>query len=165
MTTINIQIACQKIISGGQTGIDRGALDACLRYNFPAGGWCPKGRLAEDGRIDRKYPLSETISADYRVRNRKNAKMADRTLIISNGNLKGGTLLTLEIVQKLRKPFLILKITDENQVNYSEELTKWLKETQIRILNVAGPRQSEWPEGYNKAFNIISDWIENMNIR
>lgn len=83
MTTLNIQTACQKIIPGGQTGVDRGALDACLDKNFPCGGWCPKGRLAEDCRIDLKYPLTKTESSSYNFRTRRNVLDSDGTLNIA----------------------------------------------------------------------------------
>ena len=82
------------IISGGQTGVDRGALDAALRLGIPCGGWCPAGRRAEDGRIDSRYPLRESNSADYSARTYQNVFAAEGTLIISPQPLVKGTLLT-----------------------------------------------------------------------
>ena len=94
---------CQKIISGGQTGVDRGALDACIENSFLCGGWCPKGRLAEDGIIDKKYPLLEVKSTMYRVRTEMNVIKSDATLIIMNGILQGGTLFTLQRANEHKK--------------------------------------------------------------
>jgi hypothetical protein len=84
-----------KIISGGQTGVDRAALDAALALNIPCGGWCPKGRKAEDGPIPERYPLQETSSADYRVRTEKNVTDSDGTLILTRGPVTGGTAYTV----------------------------------------------------------------------
>lgn len=160
MTTLNIQTACQKIISGGQTGVDRGALDACLDKNFPCGGWCPKGRLAEDGRIDLKYPLKETKNSSYNLRTRRNVLDSDGTLIIAKNQLLGGTLLTLNIANELKKPVLV--ISPENQRILNTEIITiqhWLIENNILILNVAGPRKCEWNTGYDLAYTLISELI------
>ena len=90
----------EKIISGGQTGADRAALDVALELKIPCGGWCPKGRRAEDGRIDDRYPLKETPSTDYRVRTRLNVEESDGTLVITRGPLTGGTALTIKLVRE-----------------------------------------------------------------
>ena len=89
-----------RIISGGQTGVDRAALDAALEYNFPCGGWCPKGRLAEDGIISQKYPLKETESSEYEVRTKLNVRGSDGTLILTWGKPTGGTTLTVEFAKQ-----------------------------------------------------------------
>ncbi|PSQ85488.1 MAG: molybdenum cofactor carrier, partial [Bacteroidetes bacterium QH_2_63_10] len=85
----------RKIISGGQTGVDRAALDAALAFNVPVGGWCPKGRRAEDGQIPDRYPLEETPSEAYEQRTAWNVRDSDGTLIITDGSLEGGTALTM----------------------------------------------------------------------
>jgi len=109
MLTNYLQIPCQKIISGGQTGVDRGALDASLKNNFSCGGWCPKGRLAEDGIIHKKYPLNEMIDTTYSSRTKQNVIDSDGTLIIFPGTLSGGTLLTRQIANELSKPLYLYK--------------------------------------------------------
>lgn len=160
MTSINKQTACQKIISGGQTGVDRGALDACLEKKMKCGGWCPKGRLAEDGRIELKYPLKETENSSYDYRTRLNVLDSDGTLIIAQKKLSGGTLLTLQTATELKKPVLVS--IPENDKNEEAEIIKvrqWIKTNNISVLNVAGPRKSEWNEGYNFAFQKISALI------
>jgi len=105
MPTKNYQILCQKIITGGQTGADRGALDACLENNFSCGGWCPKGRRAENGIIPEKYPLKETLEMEYPFRTIKNVIESDGTLIITDERISGGTLLTQQITVEKNKPF------------------------------------------------------------
>jgi predicted Rossmann fold nucleotide-binding protein DprA/Smf involved in DNA uptake len=160
MTTINKQTACQKIITGGQAGVDRGALDACLDKNFPCGGWCPSGRLAEDGRIDMKYPLKETEKSSYDYRTRLNVMDSDGTLIIAQEKFSGGTLSTLNIAEEMKKPVLI--IIPEDLRKYDAEIKiiqQWLNENSISVLNVAGPRKSEWREGYDFAFQMVSELI------
>jgi hypothetical protein len=160
MATINKQTACQKIISGGQTGVDRAALDACLEKKFPCGGWCPKGRLAEDGRIDLKYPLKETENSIYKFRTRRNVLDSDGTLIIAKEQLWGGTLLTLKIANEVKKPVLVIFPKNKQKFNTEvEPIQHWLKQNNISVLNVAGPRKSEWDSGYDVAFNLISELI------
>ena len=149
----------KKIITGGQTGVDRGALDACLARAFSCGGWCPKGRLAEDGKIDNKYPLLETPDSDYDTRTKYNVESSDGTLIISPGNLLGGTLLTRQIVTELHKPVLMISPELSAIKSFTIEILKWLVANNIYILNVAGPRKSEWEPGYQISFQIINNLI------
>jgi len=163
MTKIIYQIACQRIISGGQTGVDRGTLDACLAQRFPCGGWCPKGRLAEDGEIDLKYPLRETKDRNYGTRTRKNVQDSDGTLIISQGKLTGGTLLTYQFAKERNKPTLVVSPTESDFEEIIFTIIQWLKENQIKILNVAGPRDSEWKQGFHSSFQIISSLIIKIN--
>lgn len=149
----------KKIISGGQTGVDRGALDACLTRAFHCGGWCPKGRLAEDGKIDNKYPLLETPDSDYDTRTKYNVDSSDGTLIISPGNLPGGTLLTRQYVTKLDKPVLVIYPELSTVNSFTNEILNWLVVHNIYILNVAGPRKSEWEPGYQISFKLINNLI------
>lgn len=163
MTIIIHQIACQRIISGGQTGVDRGTLDACLTQQFPCGGWCPKDRLAEDGEIDPKYPLRETKDRNYDTRTRKNVQDSDGTLIISPGKLTGGTLLTFQFAQESNKPTLIISTVNSGFDEIISTVIHWLKENKIKTLNVAGPRESEWKQGFHTSFQIISSLILKIN--
>jgi hypothetical protein len=96
-----------KIISGGQTGVDRAALDVAIELELPCGGWCPRGRLAEDGTVPDRYPLQETRSAEYAERTERNVIDSDGTLIIATRPLTGGTALTVELAHRRDKPLLL----------------------------------------------------------
>jgi hypothetical protein len=132
----------EKIVSGGQTAVDRAALDVALELGIPCGGWCPEGRKAEDGRIDDRYPLKETSSTDYRVRTRLNVEQSEGTLVITRGPVTGGTALTIKLVREKGKPLLIIEL---NQNPDPRTIQKWLKGEGIRVLNVAGSRESKMP--------------------
>jgi hypothetical protein len=136
------QRVVRRVVSGGQTGVDRGALDAAIALGIEHGGWCPKGRLAEDGIIPHRYTLRETSVAEYPVRTEQNVLDSDGTLILFRGALQGGTELTFRLAQRHHKPHLLMDLAGEIDV---EGLTRWLLEHQIRTLNVAGPRESSAP--------------------
>lgn len=131
-----------KIVSGGQSGVDRAALDVALRLGIPCGGWCPRGRRAEDGRIASRYPLSETPTSQYPQRTRWNVRDSDGTLVLHAGTPRGGTALTLGFVRRQGKPLLQV---DLDGAPDPPELARWLAGSGIRVLNVAGPRESEAP--------------------
>lgn len=131
-----------KIVSGGQTGVDRAALDVALALGIPCGGWCPKGRRAEDGAIPAHYPLTETTSKDYRVRTRRNVRDSDGTLILMRGPLSGGTALTRRLAKEMRKPCFVVDLTRRPRVS---DVRTWLASNNICTLNVAGPRESSQP--------------------
>jgi hypothetical protein len=131
-----------KIISGGQTGVDRAALDVALELGVPCGGSCPKGRWAEDGPIDARYPLVETETDDPAERTRRNVRDADGTLILARGELIGGTALTREVARELDRPYLVV---DPDGSGAVERIVDWIERSGVRILNVAGPRESEDP--------------------
>jgi hypothetical protein len=150
---------CQKIISGGQTGVDRGALDAALSLGFPCGGWCPKMRLAEDGVIGEKYPLKECTKRGYAERTKRNVEDSDGTLILHAGPLTGGTRLTFQHAKFLKKPVFLLNVTSSNRLQDKERILAEIDARKIQILNIAGPRASEWSEGYRMAKDITSELI------
>ncbi len=131
-----------KIISGGQTGVDRGALDAAIALGIPHGGWCPQGRLAEDGRIADRYELSQTDSPEYRVRTEQNVIDSDATLILCRGRPSGGTELTLRLAEQHGRPCLVL---DLDQPPQPEEVRRWLQDHRVEVLNIAGPRETQSP--------------------
>ena len=134
-----------KIISGGQTGADRAALDWALAHGIPHGGWCPRGRKAEDGFIPRRYRLTETRSAAYLIRTRWNLRDSDGTVIFSLASrLSGGTRRTAELAARLKKPLLVLG-AKERDSEWSRRLDEFIVQHRIRVLNVAGPRVSEAP--------------------
>ena len=98
-----------KIISGGQTGVDRGALEAALAHAFPCGGWCPADGKAEDGRIPDRYPLRPLPRGGYRARTLKNVQDSDGTVILAPGELSGGTRLTRKLCRQHGKPHLVIE--------------------------------------------------------
>jgi len=130
------------IVSGGQTGVDRGALDAALESGWPCGGWCPRGRRAEDGIISGRYPLKETDSGDYRQRTEWNVRDSDATLILHMGPLEGGTALTGKLAANYGRPCLMVELGGNEDMG---PVLQWLEENNIRVLNVAGPRESKNP--------------------
>ena len=132
----------RKIVSGGQTGVDRAALDVALAMDMPCGGWCPRGRGAEDGAIPARYPLQETGSQDYAERTSRNVNDSDGTLILAIGALHGGTLLTAQLAEKSGKPCLVVDLARPPE---SGKVDSWISENQISVLNVAGPRESQHP--------------------
>ena len=135
----------ERLVSGGQTGVDRGALDAALEAGVPTGGWCPKGRLAEDGEIDMRYPLRETESADYLARTEANVRDSDGTLIlVEDTALTGGTAATKRFAQRLGKPCLVGSVGDRSQAAL-KSICDWLEANAVATLNVAGPRESGAP--------------------
>ncbi len=130
-----------KIVSGGQTGADQGALDAALKLGHPCGGWCPKGRKSEAGRIPDKYPLQEHTSTKYPARTEMNFRDSDGSLIFTYGEPTGGTALTVKLARLHRKPVYIFDF-EENALNQDpEKVWLWGHENNVFTLNVAGP----WP--------------------
>ncbi|MBI2066402.1 MAG: putative molybdenum carrier protein [Deltaproteobacteria bacterium] len=145
------------IISGGQTGVDRAALDVALELEIPCGGWCPKGRQAEDGTIDSIYPLQETPSKNYSQRTEWNVRDADGTLILTWGLPSGGTAYTIECARTYRKPLLIVEMKKSPS---KAVFLRWITEHQIKKLNVAGPRESLFPGFiYKEARQILMNWL------
>lgn len=132
----------QKILSGGQTGADRAALDWAINHDIPHGGWCPKGRRAEDGIIPERYCLKETPRSQYRQRTKWNVRDADATLIVTlTGDLAGGSLFTRQYAERIGRP--CLHVVPGN--DWCEKIKGFLDKHSIRILNVAGPRASSAP--------------------
>jgi hypothetical protein len=142
-----------RLVSGGQTGVDRAALDAALELGVPCGGWCPKGRKAEDGRIDDRYPLMETPSAGYSQRTKMNVRDADATLILSWGEPTGGTRLTLDECRKAGKPHMVIDLAGEADTGETVRAAReWIAANVAGgVLNVAGPRASKDANVYNTA--------------
>jgi hypothetical protein len=134
-----------KIQSGGQTGADRAALDWAIEHHIAHGGWCPKSRRAEDGPLDARYQLNETPSANYLQRTEWNIRDSDGTMVFSIAeHLTGGSLKTLELAIKHRKPHLHLSAA--SKASAASELKQWIQQNHIRVLNLAGPRASKEPK-------------------
>ena len=145
-----------KIISGGQTGVDRAALDAALASGVPCGGWCPAGRKAEDGRISDRYPLAELPGGDYRERTFKNVESSDASLIIAFGKPSGGTAQAVDFCRRLNKPFLVVDATAISVEEALSQALAFLGERKVTRLNVAGPRASSDARGYGFTFDLVN---------
>jgi Circularly permutated YpsA SLOG family len=179
-----------KVISGGQTGVDRAALDAALAFKVECGGWCPAGRLAEDGTIPKRYPVMELANAGYSERTARNVADSDGTLVISKEEPVGGTRETVDRCIETRKPYLIIDCASMSLEETIEAATEFVKSLSSRadardlpvgqaisehsrgssvraglalsarlgmtVVNVAGPRASQWSEGHQTALQIVS---------
>jgi len=149
----------KKIISGGQTGTDQGALDAAIKYNFPHGGWIPKGRNTEDGRLPDNYKLKEMQTSSYPKRTEQNVIDSDGTVIISHGKLNGGSKLTKKLAEKHSLPCLHINLNKTPAFIAASEINSWIIKHGIEILNVAGPRASKDPKIYGDTTYIIEGVI------
>jgi hypothetical protein len=130
------------VISGGQSGVDRAALDAAIEAGLETGGWCPMGRRAEDGPISRRYPLRETPTRAYSQRTEWNVRDSDATLILCRGAMHGGTRLTAGLAMRYGRPRLILDLDTRPDPVIARD---WVAAQGVRVLNVAGPRQADAP--------------------
>ncbi|MGH8129186.1 MAG: putative molybdenum carrier protein [Gammaproteobacteria bacterium] len=139
------------IISGGQTGADRAALDFAIAHGIEHGGWCPLGRRAEDGPLDAKYCLVETEREGYRARTVRNVRDSDATLILNLGELEGGSLETRRIAERRRMPVRVVQVDAPPADAKLDELREWLRVNVVARLNVAGPRESKRPGVYQAA--------------
>jgi len=151
----------KKIISGGQTGADRAALDVAIKEGIPHGGWIPKGRKAEDGMLPDKYQLQEMPTVSYSKRTEQNVLDSDGTLIVSHGKLNGGSALTRRLAEKHKRPHIHL---DMNKLSVNEAvdaLRVWIGNNEIMILNVAGPRASKDPDIYNATVTVLETFLIN----
>ena len=142
-------------MSGGQTGVDRAALDTALTLNTDCGGWCPKGRIAEDGVIATHYPLQEMLDTNYQHRTRRNVLDSDGTLIIYDGELEGGTKKTVAYCKEHNKPCCLINLAETGVEQAQEKICAFVRKYKINSLNVAGPRASKQPEIYGAARQIV----------
>jgi hypothetical protein len=147
----------EKIVSGGQTGVDRAALDAAIELGIEVGGWCPKGRRAEDGPIEGRYPLRETPSRAYRQRTEWNVRDSDATLILFRERMSGGTRLTARLTDRYERPLLVLDLYSDPDPRRAGE---WLREQGVRVLNVAGPREESVPGIYTQALGVLLELLK-----
>ncbi|HNW33727.1 MAG TPA: putative molybdenum carrier protein [Candidatus Ozemobacteraceae bacterium] len=134
-----------RLISGGQTGVDRAALDVARELGIPTGGWCPAGRRSARGAIPARYPLIEASTPAYPQRTRLNIRDSDATLVISHGPPTGGTRLTITLATRLNRPCLVLDFSVSSVAAAQRSLLEWLQFVKPGVLNVAGPRASESP--------------------
>ncbi len=141
----------RRIVSGGQTGVDRAALEVAIALGIEHGGWCPRGRLAEDGMIPSRYLLTENDSSDYKVRTAQNVAESDATLILHERPLSGGTRLTERVAKRASKPLGCFLVCESS----IEPIRDWLDQHLPEVLNVAGPRDSVSPGIEQRAAELL----------
>jgi len=149
-------VPIQRIISGGQTGADRAALDFAIKNNHPYGGWVPKGRKTEDGTLPEKYHLQEMLTGQYSKRTEKNILDADGTLILSHGPLTGGSALTCELAKQHKKPWIHLDLKMTECPEAARMIREWIGRNNVKVLNVAGPRASKDPLIYKATLDVLA---------
>jgi hypothetical protein len=142
----------EKIVSGGQTGVDRAALDVAIELGIAAGGWCPRGRRAEDGPIGARYSLRETPSRAYSQRTEWNVRDSDATFVLHRGKISGGTRLTAELADRYGRPLLMVDLQSDPDPNVARQ---WLRARRVAVLNVAGPREEGAPGIYIQSFGLL----------
>jgi hypothetical protein len=145
-------VAVARIVSGGQTGVDRAALDVALARGLPHGGWCPRGRRAENGRIPDRYVLREHASPSYADRTEQNVVDSDATLVVAVGRPRDGTALTVRLAKRHRRPCLIVDLDDPPP---PATVVTWLEAHAVGVLNVAGPRESTHPGIHDRAVAFL----------
>jgi Circularly permutated YpsA SLOG family len=151
-----------KIISGGQTGVDRAALDIALKRGIEAGGSCPAGRLDEFGRIPDQYPVQELQAGGFTERTLQNVKDSDGTVVIFSGKIGGGTEQTVCFCVELRRPHELIDASKFSAAAAAKLIRHFVRKNKVDILNIAGPRQSEWAEGYDYAFRALEAFLHSI---
>jgi len=144
-----------KIISGGQTGVDRAALDTAIKMGLAHGGFIPRGRKTEDGRLPDTYTLVELDSPNYRVRTERNVVEAEGTLIISRGPLDGGSAYTRQVAELHGVPWLHVDLKQIGAFQAARQIDEWVADNRIEVLNVAGPRASKDPDIYTMTMRLL----------
>jgi len=141
-----------KIISGGQTGVDRAALDAALKHGVECGGWVPAGRLDEYGRIPDRYPVTELRQGSFAERTSQNVRDSNATVVIYFEKMRGGTEHTVQRCIEHKRPYKLIDASKISAEEAARSTVDFVRKYKIDVLNVAGPRQSEWAGGYDYAF-------------
>jgi len=159
-----------KIVSGGQTGVDRAALEVAIFLEIPHGGWCPKGRRAEDGPIPEMFNLTETSSFNYAVRTEKNVVESDGTLILFRSIISRGTGLTVQFAKRHKRPYLCIDLAtldEEDELATNEtaaEILHWIAEHNLNVLNVAGPRESNNPNINSQSHSLLLNTFADIRV-
>jgi hypothetical protein len=152
----------EKVISGGQTGVDRAALDVALAHGIACGGWCPSGRHADDGPIPDRYPLQETADMDHTVRTEHNVRDSDGTLMLYRGSLQGGTAYAVLMAEHLKRPVMALNLDESPD---PAAAAAWIAQNRIRVLHIGGQRESSSPGIYDAARTLIAEILEASRTR
>jgi hypothetical protein len=154
-----------KIISGGQTGVDRAALDVALRHGIECGGWCPAGRLDEFGKIPDRYPVQELQAGGFPERTLQNVKDSDGTVVVYSGELRGGTEQTVRFCVELQRPYQLIDASRVPAEEAVKLIADFILKNGIEVLNVAGPRQSEWAKGYDYTCRSLEAFVNSIASR
>ena len=150
----------QKIISGGQTGADRAALDVAIKLGLPHGGWIPKGRKTEKGPLPEIYKLKEMPTDSYETRTEQNVLDSDGTLIIGRDKLTGGSDYTRKMTLKHKKQLLGIDLNLMGPFEAASLAASWIKMQHVKVLNVAGPRASEDRQIYSDVVIILEQVVQ-----
>ena len=142
--------------------MDRAALDVALEHGIESGGWCPTGRLDEFGRIPDRYPLKELDSGGFTERTLHNVKDSEGTVIIYPGKLDGGTEQTVRFCAQEQRPPKLIDASTMSVEEAAQAISDFVRKNKIDILNVAGPRQSEWADGYDYAFRALDEFLNSI---
>lgn len=148
-----------KIISGGQTGVDRAALDSALKHGIVCGGWCPSGRLDENGIIPAHYPLQEVEDGGFSDRTLRNVRDSDGTVIIYSNELRGGSEQTVRFCREENRPHELINGAEVSAHLAAEVMREFVRNYKIATLNIAGPRHSEWSDGYAFALRAMDIFL------
>ena len=144
-----------KIISGGQTGADRAALDFAIKHSISYGGWVPKGRRTENGTLPEKYQLQEMPTDEYSKMTEQNIVDSDATLILSHASLTGGSALTQSLAEKHGKPCIHIDLSKVGMRKAGLIINIWIHRYKIKVLNIAGPKASKDPKIYQATFELL----------
>ena len=153
-----------KIVSGGQTGVDQGALAAALATGTACGGWCPEGRRSEEGPIPAMYPVVELSGAGYRERTLQNVLDSDGTAIIYDGELEGGTRLTWVLCEQHGRASALIDTSALSRDQAIDALVEFVTGNGLDVLNVAGPRASKWPVAFEYAQALVAGMLERLGL-
>ena len=154
-----------KVISGGQTGVDRAALDVALKHRIKCGGWCPAGRLDESGKIPDRYPLKELKKGGPEERTLRNVQGSEGTIVIYFHELSGGTAYTVGCCIEDRQPHRLIDAAKYSPEDAATLMISFVCDNEIDILNIAGPRESEWVGGYAYAFRAVDILVSRLRVR
>ena len=151
----------KKIVSGGQTGADQGALAACVREKFPHGGWVPKGRRTERGTVPQQYRMRQHWSRHYPPRTEKNVVDSDGTVVFTFGKPDGGSLLTIDFAKKHGRPWLAVDLNQPREEAVAA-VVRWIRRRlpEGAVLNVAGSRRSKAPGIHMAVKRVVADVLE-----
>ena len=153
-----------KVVSGGQTGVDQGALAGALATGTACGGWCPEGRRSEEGPIPAMYPVAELPGAGYRERTLRNVLDSDGTAIIHDGELEGGTRLTWVFCEQRGRPSVLIDASALSRDQAVDTLFEFVTGNGLAVLNVAGPRASKWPGAFEYAQASVAGMSERLTL-